>query len=207
MNFDEKARDWDSNPARRERARAVAEAMRRQIPVRPTMTALEYGCGTGLLSFELRNELGKIVLADSSTGMLEVLREKIAAAQANNLFPIKLDLLVDPLPVQRFDLIYSLMTLHHICDTKRILSLFHQLLLPGGYLCIADLDEEDGSFHTDPFEGHLGFNRQELAELTTMVGFEVLGFETVYQMVKIVDEQSRAYPIFLMTARKREIFG
>lgn len=207
MNFDEKAREWDSNPARRERAKAVAEAMRRQIPLRPTMTALEYGCGTGLLSFELRYELGKIVLADNSTGMLAVLREKIGAAQAANLFPIKLDLLADPLPTQRFDLIYSLMTLHHILDTQRILSLFHQLLLPDGYLCIADLDEEDGSFHKEPFEGHLGFNRQELAKITTAVGFEVLGFETVYQMVKVVDEQTRVYPIFLMAARKHSVRG
>jgi hypothetical protein len=95
------------------------------------------------------------------------------------------------------------MTLHHICDTPRILSCFYQLLLPGGYLCIADLDQEDGSFHKEPFEGHFGFDRQALARLTTAVGFEVLGFETVYEMVKIVEDQQRSYPIFLMTARRR----
>jgi ubiquinone/menaquinone biosynthesis C-methylase UbiE len=203
MNFDEKARDWDLNPARRERAQAVAEAMRRQIPLHRRMTALEYGCGTGLLSFELANDLGQIFLADRSAGMLAVLGEKIAAAQASHLFPLQLDLLTDPLPERRFDLIYSLMTLHHICDTPRILSCFYQLLLPGGYLCIADLDQEDGSFHKEPFEGHFGFDRQALARLTTAVGFEVLGFETVYEMVKIVEDQQRSYPIFLMTARRR----
>jgi ubiquinone/menaquinone biosynthesis C-methylase UbiE len=203
MNFDEKARDWDLNPARRERAQAVAEAMRRQIPLHRRMTALEYGCGTGLLSFELANDLGQIFLADRSAGMLAVLGEKIAAAQASHLFPLQLDLLTDPLPERRFDLIYSLMTLHHICDTPHILSCFYQLLLPGGYLCIADLDQEDGSFHKEPFEGPFGFDRQALARLTTAVGFEVLGFETVYEMVKIVEDQQRSYPIFLMTARRR----
>ncbi len=203
MNFDEKARHWDSNPARRERARAVAQAMRRQLPLRATMTALEYGCGTGLLSFELRCDLGQITLADSSPGMLAVVHEKIVTARAENLFPLQLDLLRDPLPPQRFDLIYSLMTLHHIPDTQHILSAFYQLLQPSGYLCIADLDEEDGSFHQEPFEGHLGFNRQDLATATTVAGFEVIGFETVYQMIKIVEEQPRSYPIFLMTAHKR----
>jgi len=202
MNFDEKARDWDLNPARRERAQAVAEAIRRQLPLHRRMTALEYGCGTGLLSFELANDLGQIFLADRSAGMLAVLSEKIAAAQVSHLVPWQLDLLTDPLPARRFDLIYSLMTLHHICDTRRILRCFHQLLLPGGYLCIADLDQEDGSFHKEPFEGHFGFDRQALARLTTAVGFEVLGFETVYEMVKIVAEQQRSYPIFLMTARR-----
>jgi ubiquinone/menaquinone biosynthesis C-methylase UbiE len=202
MNFDEKARQWDLNPMRHERARAVADAIRRQIPLHRRMTALEYGCGTGLLSFELCNELGNITLADRSAGMLEVLDEKIAAAQVTHLTPVQLDLLTDPLPTRRFDLIYSLMTLHHIPDTRRILSCFHQLLLPGGYLCIADLDREDGSFHKEPFEGHFGFDRQALGRLTVAVGFEVLGFETVYEMVKMVDDQPRAYPIFLMTARR-----
>ncbi len=202
MNFDEKAREWDRNPLRVERARAVAEALRQQIPLHRQMKALEYGCGTGLLSFELRADLGEILLADRSVGMLEVLREKIEAAQAHHLFPIQLDLLTDPLPPQRFGLIYSLMTLHHIPDTQRILSLFYQLLEPGGYLAIADLDQEDGTFHKDPFEGHLGFDRQALAKLAEAVGFQVLGFETVYEMVKVVEERQRAYPIFLMTARK-----
>ncbi len=202
MNFDEKAREWDLNPMRIERAQAVAAAIRRHIPLSSQMSVLEYGCGTGLLSFELRQELGEITLADNSSGMLQVLREKIAAAQAPNLFPMQLDLLIDPLPDRRFDLIYSLMTLHHIPDTARILSLFHRLLQPNGYLCIADLDQEDGTFHKEPFEGHLGFDRQALAELASVVGFEVLGFETVYQMVKIVAGQQRAYPLFLMTARK-----
>ncbi|GAB4474795.1 MAG: class I SAM-dependent methyltransferase [Anaerolineales bacterium] len=205
MNFDEKARQWDLNPTRHERAQAVAEGIRRQIPLRPNMTALEYGCGTGLLSFELRSELGQITLADRSAGMLEVLREKITATQAENMIPFQLDLLTDALPAQRFDLIYSLMTLHHIPDTWGILGCFYQLLLPGGYLCIADLDEEDGSFHNEAFDGHLGFNRQALAKLAMAVGFEVLGFETVYQMAKVVDNRQRTYPIFLMTARKQSI--
>ncbi|MDI6814030.1 MAG: class I SAM-dependent methyltransferase [Desulfitobacteriaceae bacterium] len=202
MNFDEKAREWDLNPLRAERARAVADALRRQIPLHRRMKAFEYGCGTGLLSFELRADLGEILLADRSLGMLEVLREKIEAAQAYHLFPIQLDLLTDPLPSQRFELIYSLMTLHHIPDTQRILSLFYQLLEPGGYLGIADLDQEDGTFHKEPFEGHLGFDRQALAELATAVGFQVLGFETVYEMVKVVEGRQRVYPIFLMTARR-----
>lgn len=37
------------------------------------------GCGTGLLSFALQPFLGQITLADSSDGMLAVLRDKIAA--------------------------------------------------------------------------------------------------------------------------------
>ena len=127
------------------------------------MTALEYGCGTGLVSFALQPQLGHITLADSSTGMLAVLREKIAAGNIQNMTPVQLDLITDPLPAERYQLIYTLLTLHHIPDTDKILRAFYQLLDSSGYLCVADLDKEDGTFHEDEFHGHLGFDREELS--------------------------------------------
>ncbi len=82
-NFDERARDWDSDPKKVERARVVADAIRKTIPLSQEMKALEYGCGTGLLSFALQPDLGEITLADTSQGMLDVLREKIAKRRGN----------------------------------------------------------------------------------------------------------------------------
>ncbi len=91
-NFDERAKDWDSDPKKVERARAVAEAIRNAIPLTPKMSALEYGCGTGLVSFALQADLGQITLADTSQGMLDVLDEKIAAAGVTNMRSTRLDL-------------------------------------------------------------------------------------------------------------------
>jgi len=199
-SFDGKAKSWDEVPARTERANAVADAIRGQVALSASMTALEYGCGTGLLSFALRAELGRIILADSSTGMLEVLRQKIAGAGITNLLPLQLDLAVDPLPAERFDLIFTLMTLHHIQDTEKILGCFHALLHPGGVLCIADLDKEDGSFHAQntDFEGHNGFDRIELGRLLERTGFTHIRFNTCYTMKKEV----QMYPLFLAVAEK-----
>ena len=121
QDFDARARTWDDDPMKAARAQAVADAIRRSIPNLADMHGLEFGCGTGLLSFALQAHLKQIVLADSSPGMLEVLREKIVAAHIANMTPIQLDLTSDPLPEQRFDLIYSLMTLHHIPDTEAVL--------------------------------------------------------------------------------------
>src|SRR5512145_863631 len=142
-NFDERAKDWDSDPKKVERARVVADAIRRAIPLSRQMKALEYGCGTGLLSFALQSELGQITLADTSQGMLNVLSDKIARAGVTNMHPVRLDLASDPLPPERYDLTYSLMTLHHIDDTEDILNKFHSLLQPDGILMVADLDKED----------------------------------------------------------------
>ena len=202
-NFDERAKDWDSDPKKVERARAVAEAIRNAIPLTPKMSALEYGCGTGLLSFAFQADLGQITLADTSQGMLDVLSEKIAAAGVMNMHPARLDLSTDPLPTERFDLTYSLMTLHHIEDAKGILKKFHALLAPSGILCIADLDKEDGTFHTDgTTDVHLGFERTELQKWVENAGFTDVKFSTAYEIKKKIDDVEKIFPVFLLTARK-----
>ena len=94
-DFDERAKDWDTDPAKVDRARAVADAIRRALDIRPGMTALEYGCGTGLLSFFLQSDFASIILADTSQGMLEVLRDKIKVAKTAHMHPVRLDLAVD----------------------------------------------------------------------------------------------------------------
>lgn len=202
-NFDERARDWDSDPKKVERASVVADAIRMAIPLSQRMKALEYGCGTGLLSFALQSDLGEITLADTSQGMLDVLRAKIASAGVTNMHPVRLDLAADPLPAERYDLTYSLMTLHHIDDVRDMLSKFHDLLLPGGTLLVADLDKEDGSFHTDgSTDVHLGFDRAELQKLVEDAGFGNVKFSTAYEIKKRTGSGEKTFLVFLMTAQQ-----
>ena len=203
-DFDERAKDWDSDPKKVERARAVADAIRKSIPLSRKMSALEYGCGTGLLSFALQPDLGRITLADTSQGMLDVLAEKIKSSGADNMRGLRLDLTVDPLPAQKFHLTYSLMTLHHVLDTNDILKKFHTLLEPNGYLLVADLDKEDGSFHTDgTTDVHKGFARNELQAQVEAAGFGDIKFTTDYIIKKKVGNEERSFPVFLMSARKK----
>lgn len=201
-SFDERAADWDADPGRVARARAVALRIAAMVPLSPTMTALEYGCGTGLLGFALAPSLGALTLADSSEGMLAVLRQKIAAAPAPNMTAIKLDLTTDPLPPARYDVVLTLMTLHHVPDTARILRDFYALLEPGGYLALSDLDREDGAFHGADFTGHRGFDREALAGLAEAAGFREIQFATPFTVTKTVNGEARAFPLFLMTAHK-----
>lgn len=201
-DFDARAKTWDSDPAKVERANVIAEAIRSAVPLRDDMNVLEYGCGTGLLSFPLQTELGHITLADTSAGMLTVLREKIAASGVRNMKPVRIDLLHDPLPAERFDLIYSMLTLHHIADTDGILAAFHALLVPGGYLCIADLDKEDGSFHGEGFSGHNGFDRGELESKAANAGFQQIAFSTPHIMRRGAGDNEGDFPVFLMVARR-----
>jgi ubiquinone/menaquinone biosynthesis C-methylase UbiE len=202
-NFDERAKDWDSDPKKVERARVTAEAIRKMILLSTDMNALEYGCGTGLLSFALQSDLGQITLADSSQGMLDVLSKKISEAGVTNMQSIRLDLTNDPLPDERYQLTYSLLTLHHVHDAKSIIFKFHALLEPNGYLLVADLDKEDGSFHTDgTTDVHKGFERAELKKWAENAGFGNILFSTAFEIRKNIDDKQKVFPVFLMSAQK-----
>ena len=200
-DFDARAATWDDDPAKIERAQAIAAAIVREVPLVAGMRALEYGCGTGLLSFALRSHFAAVTMADVSEGMLSVANAKIdAAGGRDQLEAIKLDLLLEPVPGKRFDIIYSAMTLHHIPDTDAILRRFREQLVRSGVLCIADLDTEDGSFHGAGFDGHLGFDRAELTAQALNAGFAKVRFITAFEMNKKVNGKDHTFPVFLMVA-------
>ncbi len=201
--FDERAQDWDSDPAKVERAQIVAQAIRACTTLPTQAAGLEYGCGTGLLSFALREHLAHITLADTSEGMLKVLTEKIRQHGIPNMHPTRLDLASDPLPASRYHITYSLMVLHHIPNTAAILQQFERLLHPGGWLAIADLDEERGDFHAPGTTGiHYGFARPALQSLVQAAGFQNQHIQTIYTIHKEINAQKRAFPVFLLCAQK-----
>ena len=145
--FDDKAANWDDDPDHVERARIIAKRLVKAIDKSDVKTALEYGSGTGLLSFELRNDFPKIMLMDESVNMTNVAMQKCNDLKVNNLFPLKYDLMRNPLHFGHYDLIFSMLTLHHIENTEAILKKFYQLLNPKGVLVLIDLEKEYCSFH------------------------------------------------------------
>jgi ubiquinone/menaquinone biosynthesis C-methylase UbiE len=198
-----RAHTWDDDPRRTTRARVVADAIRARVPIRPGARGLEFGAGTGLLSAELRHDLGSVVLADRSDAMLDVLAEKIRAAGWTHFRPLRIDLATDPLPPARFDLVYSLMALHFVPDTDAMLGRFRELLDPGGYLCIADLDAEDGSYHTDGSDWlRSGFDRGVLRGQLEAAGFADVTIDWVFDLPKAIDGVERTYSMFLAVARR-----
>ena len=196
-DFDARAETWDdSNKVKR--AEDVAAAMRRRLPLSRSMQALEYGAGTGLLSFCLRDVLGPTTLADSSPGMRAVAERKIAAADVRDVRVIDLDLMRDPVPADRYDLIFSMMTLHHVRDVPRVLSAFDLMLNRGGWLCHADLDAEDGSFHGPEVDVHHGFERGALRSWLVAAGFADVSIGDCCS----IEHGGRSYPIFIAVSRK-----
>lgn len=200
--FDARARDWDKNQRYIDRSEAVAKAMLQTIPFKKNMKALEYGSGTALLSFALKDQFEEIVLMDNSREMTTVTAEKIASQNIQNMKPLFFDLEHQEYD-GKFDVIYSQMVMHHVSDIDAMLKKFHGLLNPGGYLAIADLYAEDGSFHGEGFNGHKGFDVEELSGRLKAIGFGNIEHQKCYTIAK-TDEAGiiSEYPIFLLTASK-----
>lgn len=201
--FDGRAITWDDEPRRTELARKVADAVIEGARPTSAMDVLDYGCGTGLVTMLLQPRVRSITGVDSSKGMLEVLARKISEQGVGNVHPVWLDPERGERPTGEYHLVVSSMTLHHVADLPTLVQLFHDLLLPGGTLCLADLDREDGTFHDDHAGVfHMGMERGYLAGLLEQAGFTGVSDTTAAVIRKGAGDATREYPVFFITARR-----
>ena len=199
--FDQKAATWDDEPRRVTLARAVADAIIAAAQPTGAMDALDFGCGTGLLALFLQPSLRSVTGIDSSRGMLAVLDRKIRERGLANVRTLLCDVEQGERPEGRYHLIVSSMALHHVAELPPLFRLFADLLLPGGILCLADLDTEDGTFHDAPINvHHFGFERVALKEALAEAGFTACHDTTV----AVIRKERGSYPVFLISARKPE---
>jgi len=201
--FDLKAAEWDQNPIIWERAEVIAKEIKRLIPLNRKMNALEFGAGTGVTSFILKDTLKEITMMDNSSEMVKMMDQKISAFGAKNLKTINFNLERDDFKGAKYDLIFNQMVLHHITDIENIILKFYNLLNPGGYLAIADLYSEDGSFHGEGFTGHKGFDPAELSRLLLKPGFENITQRQCFVInKKISDTKTKQFDVFLLIAQR-----
>ena len=201
--FDEAAPTWDT-PEKVDRSRTIARAIAASVPLQPDWDALEYGCGTGQVTWNLADELRHVTLADTSEGMLDAVRARLAAEPSPRFSVARLDLSIDPAPPVTYDLVYTVMALHHIADVDRVLAEFHATLKPGGWLAIADLDADlEGHFHGEGHDGHHGFDRDDLAARVEAAGFSQPAVRTATTITKGPEGgPQRTFDVFLAVARR-----
>ncbi|NLZ04023.1 MAG: methyltransferase domain-containing protein [Phycisphaerae bacterium] len=145
------------------------------------------------------------VPADTSARMLAVLEAKAKASGLDHVRPLLLD---DgyPSPVGlQFDAIVSSMVLHHIEDIPALLTRLAQWVRPGGWIAIADLEPEDGTFHRgDAHVVHRGIDPAWLRTQVEAKGFTVESARTVHVVRRQPEgaDRPRDYPVFLVVARR-----
>ena len=107
----------------------------KQLPVH-FGEALEIGCGTGGFARLLAKKAEKVLGIDLSPKMLEIARER--SKEFRNINFQELDVLSWDIPVERFDCIASIATLHHLPFEEMLVKL-KKALKPGGVLLVLDL--------------------------------------------------------------------
>jgi ubiquinone/menaquinone biosynthesis C-methylase UbiE len=137
--------------------------------------------------------------------MLDVLRSKIEERKLTNVKTEFIDLEKTVTLKNKYHLVVSSMTLHHIENIGYIIHEFYNCLLPGGYLCIADLDSDEGDFHRDKTGVvHFGFDRSEMRRSYIHDGFQDVRDVTAASVIKeLSDGRSREFTVFLMIGRRQ----
>ena len=195
--FKEKAQDWDANDKVRGLSSGIGAAIQANVILDKTMSVMDFGAGTGLITAQIADKVKKVTAVDVSEAMLEKLMAK--EALQGKVEAVCRNILEKPLAV-RFDLIVSAMAMHHVDDTDKMIACFAGHLKPGGKIALADLDEEDGTFHPAGIEGvyHKGFNREAFGLLLSRHNFKDIRFVNAHTICK----EDKSYPVFLVLATR-----
>jgi len=203
-DFNKEAGKWDENPGRVKLANEVADSMIREASPKRDMDVLDFGCGTGLVTLRLQPLVRTILGADSSEGMLAVLQGKIKENGVTNVQTRLVDFEKGDRVEGAFHLIVSSMTLHHVPDTAALFKQWRELLVPGGRVCFADLDAEDGSFHSDNTGVfHQGFDREHVKRILRETGFADIRDSVAGTVRREAEGKGmKVFPVFLIVAKK-----
>lgn len=198
--FDNAAAQWDRGDTRQNIASAVFQTMTSRIALLNHMDIMDFGAGTGLLSFKIAPLVRSVVGIDLSTKMLEQISLK--NTEAVIVTPLCQDIVINPID-KKFHGIVSSMAMHHVEDTEALFKTFHEHLKKDGFIAIADLEAEDGTFHSHGNEGvyHHGFERDVLRHTIEKAGFSHVRFHHA----TTIEKESQSYPIFLVTAIKENL--
>ena len=185
------------NSRRVKNAQSISGLILKNIPLSKEMVVMDLGAGTGLLSYFIAPYVKKIVALDTSPSMLEEFQAKSDEFEAQTETILSDIMKYDK--ESEYDFIVSSMTIHHIEDIKALFSKLYKLLKPNGYIAIADLDTEDGTFHSeDTGVFHHGFDRDILKNMAKNVGFKDINIQTA----SIINKPHKDFSVFLLTAKK-----
>jgi cyclopropane fatty-acyl-phospholipid synthase-like methyltransferase len=195
--FEHKADIYDGDNNRVSNVENIANTLIGQVTLDKNMHLMDFGSGTGLLLERIAPFVQKITAIDISKSMNAQLDQKRANLSCE-IDILEINLATTDLS-EKFDGIISSMTMHHVSDVGEMFVKFHSLLNDDGFIAISDLDQEDGSFHTeDTGVYHFGFDRDAIIALAKQAGFRDLEIFDA----SVVQKPDGEFPVFLLTARK-----
>ena len=195
-HFDSRADNWDGGDIRVNGAKTIANAIAKKIELTKDMDIMDFGVGTGLLGFEIAKITKKVYGVDTSTEMLKKLEEKNTPELS--IVAINQDITSKALE-QTFDGVVSSMTLHHVQDIDAFFHTLYKNINENGFIAIADLEPEDGTFHSDNAGVfHFGFEKEKLIKSVINAGFK----DVVLENINTIKKPHCDFGVFLLSAKK-----
>ncbi len=163
-------------------AKAVREVL--SCDTRDYKTALDFGCGSGVVGLSLIDMFEKVYFLDSSLNMLKVVDEKLELIGLTNAETLFLDLENgDCMDLGiKLDCIFMCQVLLHIKDYVPVLDKLKNMLNPNGVLVIVDFDKNHDII-SDLVHG--GFDQDILKEELLSLGFGIVESRNFYNGEKI----------------------
>lgn len=199
--FDDLAKAWDSKPERVAGAMVFVDKIKEYLKCDiKNFKVLDYGCGSGLVSFGFANDVSQVEGLDYSQGMIEVYNEKAKRIGIDNIFGNIHDINKEDLDENQYDLVVTNMTMHHINNIEDFVLKLANSLKSCGQLFIADLYKEDGTFHSDNTDVvHFGFDEDEIYKAFFKAGLLNITIEKLHS----IDKPMTSYDVFIAVGTKK----
>ena len=194
--FDSIANSYD-NPERHHIAKVASDAIKEYLGDTRSKSAIDFGCGTGLVGMNLVNEFESLLFMDTSENMLDIVKKKITDVGALNARTLCFDFESSSQPDLRADYIFMAQVLLHIQDYEAVLAKLHAVLNDEGHLLIVDFNKNDKVVSELV---HNGFDQEQLKALMLKIGFKDIRSKTIYSGTKLFMNQDAS--LFVMDAKK-----
>ena len=194
--FDSIANSYD-NPERIHIAKVASDAIKEYLGDAKSKSAIDFGCGTGLVGMNLVSEFESLLFMDTSENMLDIVKRKITDAGALNARTLCFDFETSGQPDLRADYIFMAQVLLHIQDYEALLAKLHAVLNEEGHLLIVDFNKNDKVVSELV---HSGFDQDQLKESMLKIGFKDIQSKTIYSGTKLFMNQDVS--LFIIDAKK-----
>lgn len=178
-------------------ANIILQAVRAELKDTKGKSALDYGCGTGLIGLGLTDLFQSTLLVDPSAQMLEQVKQKIETEHIDCASTMCCDFLEQVPSGLHADYVIMSQVLLHIKNSRLILSRLYDVLKKGGHLLIIDFDKNPNI--TSELV-HNGFEQKELIQLLKEIGFSSVKARTFYKGKRIFMNTDAS--MFILNAAK-----
>jgi ubiquinone/menaquinone biosynthesis C-methylase UbiE len=163
-------------------AKVASDAIREYLVDSKDKTAIDFGCGTGLVGMNLLKDFKFMLFLDTSKNMINQIEHKISISHIQNADTLCFDLEKYSISDLHADYVFMAQVLLHINDVELVLSRLYDALNIGGHLLIVDFNKNE-EIVSDMV--HNGFEQGELINLMTKIGYRDIQTKTFYTGSKI----------------------